>query len=245
MSLPVVDNAVAALLCDRDPATHAAVHGTFKASAVSGGNSRPAFHAPLGTLSTAFGGGTPTAVPVIRFTPRGARAVETWPCVSYEIVGSRPDLTRWRVRDPIRADVPGAQRTLMLADASTVTGGALARVRAMPDPEIVTVNVSCWSLDEFEILWLAEAVKARMPIRFALPIVWSDGSEYTFQVVRTGDIAIPDPEPMTETADGRGIQWVFSYDVSTWRDNTRDARVVTTIRFEPEITLSALTTEDS
>lgn len=234
MSFAFIDSAVGAALLGVDPAFVMQGRGADLGAQGAGvvtwdaQGERPEKATRLGSRVLSFGG-LKTEIPVYRFSARGKRQVETWPCITFEVVGVEFDPSRytWRA-DQFRDAVPESLRYVRLSGGKEIVGPALRRHRDNPEPFNVIVEVRTWSRspDGTEGLAMSRAILETFPARGQVKAVQEDGSAHRWEMILRSVFNIDDDEPTLANPRQRGSSWVFTYVVETVLDNT----LVTEIR---------------
>lgn len=178
--------------------------------------------------------GVKTDIPVYRFSARGVRNVETWPCLSYELVGASFNPARyiWRA-DRFRQPVITSRVEIELEDQKGIkgrpasqtprtkkVGPTLLEVRDHPEPFDLMYEVRVWSKDFGEALMLQRLLLELFPARGKLDTVQQDGTAKSWELLLQGITNVDDEEPTAERQTLRASSWVYTYVVETFLDNT-------------------------
>lgn len=183
----------------------------------------------IGDRAYASTGSIKRLIPVYHVAPRGHQAAETWPCISYELVGIEfnPERYIWRA-DTFRTSV-GSSRKTVTVNGKQVIGPALLSVRDNPTPYDLVFQVDLWAKQLNDSLLLNKVLLETFEARGALKAVQQSGEPYTWEMYLRDAGNRSDPEPTLEDQLKRGYHWTYTYVVESFLDNTMVTRLRQTV----------------
>ncbi len=187
-------------------------------------------------------GGIKSPVPVYRFSNTGERKIESWPCISFELVGMRHDpKRRIHPNDRITIPVEGSKTTVVNGAGVSETGYAQVRRRKHPEPYVLRYDIGLWALENNEVFYMLSAVQDILPPFGGLPVLWADGTPYTLQLNLVNMLNADGEQPMLSSPEtGHGWHWVLTYEVETWMDTTLATFLRRTVTSPTQFNLSRL-----
>lgn len=192
------------------------------ARAFDGAKTEPAKAQPLllGKRQWRSSTGVRIEIPVYHIAPRGHRASDTWPCVSYELTGFEFAPERYIYKaDTFRTPVKSSMTTVTI-NGKTVVGPSLVSVRENPDPYDLIFSIDVWAKHDHDALLLNKSVLEVFPARGALKAVQQDGTARTWEMGLRGVHGKDDPEVTLEDQLEHGCHWSYVYGIETFLDNT-------------------------
>lgn len=165
-------------------------------------------------------GGVRTMVSVYHGAPRGRRASETWPCVSYEMVGIEFSTSRYVYKADRFSSPVASSMTTVVIDGKELTGPALRKVRDNPEPYDVIFQIDTWAKHDHESAILNKVVLDTFPARGAIKAIQQDGTPYVWEMTLHATNKQGNEGQALEDQLEHGCHWSFIYGIETFLDNT-------------------------
>lgn len=236
MSFTAVDTAMAAALLGVD------AKALISANPNAAGMSMPAVDGQdarsprrMGILKMKLDGSLPTDVSLYRFSSRGRRVIESWPCYSYELIGCQfnPQRYVWKA-DLIRSPVLSSLKEIT-THGRTQLKPQLLKVREPTEPFDLMFDVRVWAKETRHAMILVNSLLRQLPARGAVVGYLADGTQKSWELRLSTMNNIDDQEPALENAQNRAFSWVFTYVVETHLDNSEAVSLVRTIDSPAEL----------
>lgn len=243
MSFSAVDRAVAAQLLGVDAASLTPTEGERSGLAIPAvDNQSRAATKKLGVRKLRLDGYLFTDVPVYRFSARGRRVIEQWPCFSYELIGCQfaPQRYIWKA-DRFATPVASSYVQVPRQNKQDAYGPALLRVKDHPEPFDLMFDVRIWVKDVNQQMVLLQALLNAMPARGCVQGVLADGTRKSWELRLSTMTNVDDQEPTLENTQVRGFSWVYTYVVETHLDNSEATELVRSITSEPVLEMELKT----
>jgi len=183
----------------------------------------------MGVLKLPLNGELSTDVPLYRFSSRGRRTFDTWPCYSYELIGCQFNPTRFVYKaDTFKSPVLSSMKEVV-THGRTQLKPQLIRVQEPTDPFDLMFDVRVWAKNTRHAMVLLNTLLRQLEARGCIVGYLANGVRKSWELRLSTMNNVDDPEPTLENTQVRGFSWVLTYVVETHLDSSEATSLVRTI----------------